>query len=658
VNLGVDIGGTFTDLIAYDPEHDRTLVAKVLNEGAGPRLDLLAALAQIGASAEDVADMRHGTTAVTNLLIERTGARVGLITTRGFTDVLEIRRSYRERSLDLDYVKSEPLVPRHLRLGIGGRIDARGDEVDGLDDDEVAAAVRALLEQGVESLTASLYNGYANPDHERRVAEIAGRIAPALPVTLSTDVDRRIGEYERVSTAVLNAMAVPKMQAYVSDLGGSIRSPIGYMHSAGGVIPAIEASARPIQLALSGPAGGVLASREVARQLGFENAITMDMGGTSCDVSLIWNGEFRYRTELEVEWDVPARVHAVDVHAVGAGGGSLGWIDAGGALQVGPRSAGATPGPACYGRGGSEPAVTDANLALGILSPDGLLGGSLSLDVAAARLALDGVGSRLGASGEETARGMYSIVSANMAQAIREITVRKGIDPREAVLVAFGGAGAQHAAAVAAHIGMRQVVIPAHGSVLSAVGLLSADTRVNSARTVLAPLDQIGSGELERVFDELARDAAERIGDGAGDVLLERMVGLRYIGQSHEVAIAYVDDRHAMERAFEDAHERLFGTRLGDPVEIVACWVTLTRPRTTSSQMWNSDGGSRDRAGGPSGTRDLLLVGEPVDVFDRRATSWPVEGPCLVEEERTVTYVPPGATISAQGAHLLMELGA
>ncbi|MDX6600232.1 MAG: N-methylhydantoinase, partial [Gaiellales bacterium] len=606
MNLGVDIGGTFTDLVAYDAEGERTVVAKVLNEGSGPQRDLLAALAQAGIPSEDVEHMRHGTTVVTNLLIERDGAKVGLIATRGFRDVLEIRRSYRERSLDLDYRKSAPLVPRHLRLEVGGRIQASGAESEALPEAEVEAAVRELVAQGAESLTVSLHNAYADPRHEQRVGEIARRIAPQLPITLSTDVDRRIGEYERVSTAVLNAMAVPTMQAYVGDLARTLRNPIAYMHSAGGVIPAEEASERPIQLALSGPAGGVLAGREVARALGFANAITMDMGGTSCDVSLIWNDEFRYRAELEVEWDVPARVRAVDVNAVGAGGGSLGWVDAGGALQVGPRSAGAVPGPACYGRGGAEATVTDANLVLGILSPEGLLGGALPLDADAAHGALAALGERLGVSAEEAARGMFSIVSANMAQAIREITVRRGIDPRGSLLIAFGGAGAQHAAAVAAQMGIRHIAIPAHGSVLSAVGLLSADTRITSARTVLGPLGLIGSDELERVFQELAREASERIVAGDGEVVAERSVGLRYVGQSHEVAAPYDENPATIEQAFEDAHERLFGTRLGDPIEIVECWVTLTQPSSLPAGRSTGEDVRLDGAGATASRRLLL----------------------------------------------------
>ena len=366
---------------------------------------------------------------MTNLLIERTGARVGVLTTRGFRDVLEIQHSYRIRSLDISSEKTPPLVPRRLRLEVGGRTASDGTELEPISADEVRAAVAELLEEGVESLAIALYNAYASPAHEHAVAAIVEQAAPGLPVTVSSDVDRRVGEYERVSTCALNAAAVPQMRRYVDDLDSAVEAPIQYMHSAAGVMPAAEANIRPIQLAFSGPAAGVLAAREVARQLGYENAITLDMGGTSCDVSLIWDGQLRFRTHSEVGWGITARLESLDVHTVGAGGGSICWLDAGGALRVGPQSAGSVPGPACYGRGGEAPTVTDANLVLGIVSPAGLLGGELGLNTDAAHAAFHNLAEQFDVDAETLARGAHTIVSANMAQAIREITVRRGLGP-------------------------------------------------------------------------------------------------------------------------------------------------------------------------------------------------------------------------------------
>ncbi len=657
MNLGVDVGGTFTDLIASDPERRCTFVGKVLNRGQGPGQDLQNALLSVGTRTDEVRELTHGTTIVTNLLIERTGGRVGMLCSRGFRDVLEIQLSYRANALSLGYQKTPPLVPRELRLEVGGRIDPHGREIEPLDEDEVEEALRALLADGVDTLAVALYNAYANPLHERQIERIAQRIAPRLPRTISMGVDRRIGEYERASTTALNAMAVPTVQRYVDDLSSTVPADIQYMHSAGGLLPAAEARARPIQLAFSGPAAGVLAGRVVARQLGYPNAITMDMGGTSCDVCLIWQGSLRYRNQFDVEWGIPARVQSVEVHTVGAGGGSICWRDKGGALRVGPRSAGAVPGPACYGQGGDIATVTDANLTLGILSPHGLLGGQLQLDQAAATTALESLGRQLQVTAQEAAKGVYSIVNANMAQAIRQITVIKGIDPRSCVLIAFGGAGPQHATAVAEQLGIKTVVIPAHGSVLSAVGLLTADHRITSARTLLLPLERLNSEDVHRAFRELSVDAAMRMGALADDsVTIDRFVGLRYVGQSHEVPITVEGNVTSIASRFEAEHQRLYGTQLGDPIEIVDCWVTHTRARSTPEELWATVPEDNDATNHAATYRDVLLMEGRIPVYNRYSIDSKRTGPCLVEESHSVTIVPQGATVDSRLHHLVVEL--
>jgi N-methylhydantoinase A len=657
MRLGVDIGGTFTDLVAFDGDQSRVLVGKALNAAEGPASGLKTALESVDVEGAEVRELTHGTTLVTNLLIERSGATVGAICTRGFRDLLEIQLSWRSRTFDLRYEKTPSLVPRHLRVEVEGRIDSGGHEVEPIDEEGVEESVRRLLTDGVTSIVVALYNAYANPAHERQVEEIIRRVAPTIPITLSTVVDGRIGEYERASTAALNAIAVPRMRRYVDDLDAAIAAPIRYMHSAGGMLPSPEARARPIHLAISGPAAGVLAGREVARQLGRRNAITMDMGGTSCDVCLIWDDELRYRNQIEIDWGVPARIRSLAVHTVGAGGGSIAWSDAGGALRVGPRSAGAAPGPACYGRGGTEPTVTDANLMLGILSPEaGLLGGSLSLDVEASARVLEPLGEQFDVSADEVAGAIHSIVNANMAQAIREITVRQGIDPRACSLVAFGGAGPQHASGVAEELEINEVLIPVNGSVLSALGLLVADLQVSSQESVLLPLECLDSEEMEAALNSLADDALARIEvEAHDDLILQRFGGLRYVGQSHEVTVGLTGGAERVTEAFEAEHERLFGTRLGDPIEIVDVWVTVTkpcriRPAPDDLAVESNSGDLRLR------DRELRMAGGSVPVYSRSALSSELSGPCLVEERNSVTLVPANGRARSELSHLVVEL--
>jgi N-methylhydantoinase A len=652
MKVGCDVGGTFTDLVAIGTD-GALRSGKALNSGTGPSAGLVDALAAAGGTPGEVRELSHGTTTVTNLLIERTGAPVGLICTTGFRDVLEIQLSFREQTFAARYRKEEALVPRHLRLEIGGRIERDGRESEPLDLAEVEAACRRLADDGVACLAISLYNAYANPAHEQAVADVWRRVAPGRPVTCATEVDPRMGEYERVSTATLNASAVPAMRAYVEELAGALDAPTLYMHSAGGVITPPDAAERPIQLAFSGPAAGVLAARQVARELGIRDAITLDMGGTSCDVCLIRDGELRERDTFDVAFGVPARVRSIDIATVGAGGGSIGWLDAGGALQVGPRSAGALPGPACYGRGGTEPTVTDANLVLGILG-GGLLGGRMALDSGAAEAALEGLGAAFGVGPVELARAMYATVNANMAAAVRQVTVRHGIDPRECALIAFGGAGPQHAAGVAAELDQTVVVVPAHCSVLSAVGLLTADARVSETRALLAPVEALWSEATAAVWAELEADAAGRLaGTDVPDLVVERWAGIRYQDQWHELALRVEGDAASLAEAFEAEHERRFGTRLADPVQVVDCWVTVigTRPDIVIGDSF------ADEEGGPAeGHRELRLFDGPAPVVTRDALrDGPLRGPLLVEEGATVTLVPPGTRVELRAGHLVLE---
>ena len=650
--VGVDIGGTFTDLVALDPASGGLITGKVLNSSLGLTAGVLAACEQVDVPPEHVRYFVHGTTLVTNLLIERTGGKVGLITSAGFRDVIEIGFSFRKGTFHFLHEQIPPLIPRHLRTEVGGRISAKGEEQEPLSEPDVVTAVRELLDHQVEAIAVSLYNSYTNPVHERRVAEIIRDIAPQLFVSLSADVDPRIGEYERVSTCALNAMATPVFHRYADDLSPRFRHRDGirYMHSGGGLLTLEEAKLRPIQLAKSGPAGGALAASAVARHMGFRHAVTMDVGGTSTDICIMYDGEIQHREVVELEHGIPARIRSLDIHAIGAGGGSIVSRDTGGAVSVGPRSAGAVPGPACYGRGGPA-AVTDANLVLGILPEDGLLGGDVPLDREASIRALGEVARQIEGTVETLAEGVWAIVNANIAQAVREITVQQGTDIREFALVAFGGAGPQHAAGVAAELGIKQVVIPNHCSVLSAIGLLTADLKVFAAQTGLFPIEALAERAVQEIYERLDRQARERLGAPAGaDIVSERFAGLRYIGQWHYVplTLSASETPDRLYERFEAQHEVLFGTRIGTPVEIVDVGVTVLHPRKRDLATYLAKTDWNGQAQTAAATRRMLLGGisTPVTVFTREALAagTPLTGPCLVEEPQSVTYIPDGST--------------
>ena len=650
--VGVDIGGTFTDLVALDPASGGLITGKVLNSSLGLTAGVLAACEQVHVPPEHVRYFVHGTTLVTNLLIERTGGKVGLITSAGFRDVIEIGFSFRKGTFHFLHEQIPPLIPRHLRTEVGGRISANGEEREPLSESDVVTAVRELLDHQVEAIAVSLYNSYTNPVHERRVAEIIRDVAPQLFVSLSADVDPRIGEYERVSTCALNAMATPVFHRYADDLSPRFRHRDGirYMHSGGGLLTLEEAKLRPIQLAKSGPAGGALAASAVARHMGFRHAVTMDVGGTSTDICIMYDGEIQHREVVELEHGIPARIRSLDIHAIGAGGGSIVSRDTGGAVSVGPRSAGAVPGPACYGRGGPA-AVTDANLVLGILPEDGLLGGDVPLDREASIRALGEVARQIESTVETLAEGVWAIVNANIAQAVREITVQQGTDIREFALVAFGGAGPQHAAGVAAELGIKQVVIPNHCSVLSAIGLLTADLKVFAAQTGLFPIEALAERAVQETYERLDRQARERLGAPAGaEIVSERFAGLRYIGQWHYVplTVSASETPDRLYERFEAQHEVLFGTRIGTPVEIVDVGVTVLQPRKRDLATYLAKTDWNGQAQTAASTRRMLLGGisTPVTVFAREALAagTPLTGPCLVEEPQSVTYIPAGST--------------
>jgi N-methylhydantoinase A len=660
--VGIDIGGTFTDLVVFDEASGTIERTKTPTTPHAPEEGFLNALAQQGLDIDHVSHFLHGTTLVTNLIIERAGAKVGLITTRGFRDVLEIQRSYKRDIYDLQWDKPKAFVPRYLRLEIDERVDHHGNVLKPVDEEETRAVVRQLLAEGADALAVCLFNAYANPENERAVAAVVREVVPEIYLSLSSEVDPRIREYERVSTTTLNSYAMPRMQRYMGRLERALegRKAIKYMHSGGGVIPGAVAERFPVQLVYSGPAAGVQAGRFLAAALDSPSICTMDMGGTSFDVCLIRDREPDMRDTIEVEWGIPARTQSIDIHSIGAGGGSIVWLDAGGALRVGPQSAGADPGPACYGRGGTAPTVTDANLVLGLLNPDGLLGGRLPLERDQAEAALRPIADHFNLGVTEAAHGVYRIVNASMAEAIREVTVKRGVDPRDFVVVSFGGAGGQHAADIAHEMEIAGVVFPRNASTLSAFGLLTADLKNTAARSLMVPLVQVAADRLQADFAALEADGRSFLRGEEGTitrVYAHRWADIRYIGQSHEVAVP-VDsgaaDPAALYERFERLHEQLYGTRLGDPAEVVNIRVTVTgevsrleMPRFAPSEVRTD----------PLATRQTAFFDRPLPVYwrDGLPPGWATDQPSLIEEVDSVIFIPGGSARVDDFGNLRLE---
>ncbi|MBA2451057.1 MAG: hydantoinase/oxoprolinase family protein, partial [Chloroflexi bacterium] len=565
VRVGVDIGGTFTDVVLL--AGDGTVVTRKLLTtpddygravvgGIGGLLD------QLGLETERLGEIVHGTTVATNAVLEQKGAPTGLLTTRGFRDVLELRRIRSPELYNLFYEKPRPLVSRRHRLEVDERIDHSGAVVRALDLESAERALARLRDEGIRSIAVTFINAYANPAHERAVGELALARFPELQVSLSSDVLPEIREYERTSTTVINAYLMPVVRRYLQDLVDElervrIRAPLLIMQSNGGIMPARAAQERPIHIIESGPAAGVIASAFLASQLDLPNVLTFDMGGTTAKASIIEDGALSQTPEYEVGGGISLtsrlikgggyalRTPVIDIAEVGAGGGSIVWVDRGGALQVGPHSAGAAPGPVCYGAGGTEPTVSDANLALGYLSPAGLVGGDLPLDADAARRALrEHVAEPLGIGLLEAAYGIHLVANANMIRAVRAVSSQRGRDPRGFALFAFGGSGPVHAVELARSLDMRRVIVPRSPGLFSAFGLLFAEVEHHYVRTFFRKTEALDPAELDQVIAELEGEARETLaaeGYRGDRVALKRQADLRYAGQSWELTVPLED---------------------------------------------------------------------------------------------------------------------
>jgi N-methylhydantoinase A len=677
--IGVDVGGTFTDLSLYDVATGRLEFAKTPSTPADQAIGVAEGVRQLverlHMSATEISFFIHGTTVATNTLLERRGARTALIVTAGFRDVLQIGRQERPHLYDWRVRRPEPLVPRRLRFEVRERVLYTGEVLTPLDKEDLESVLGRLREADVQAVAICLLHSYANPAHERAVGEAVRQALPHLSLSLSHEVLPEFKEYERMSTTTINAYVAPVMGRYLSRLEHSIAelgvdTEVFVMQSNGGTTSAAAAAERPVNTILSGPAAGVIGSVALAGQAGESNTISVDMGGTSFDVCLSYHGEIRQTQEGEID-RLPIKVPMVDIHTLGAGGGSIAWIDPGGALRVGPRSAGADPGPACYGRGGGEPTVTDANLVLGRLSPRGFLGGRLALDVDLARDAVrTGVAGPLGLGVEEAAEGIVRVINAGMIKGIRVVSVAKGYDPRDFALIAFGGAGPLHAAELAAELDIPRVMVPIAPGVTSALGLLMADLRHDYVRTTLSRREQVDAARLSSLYAEMeaeALDQMRREGVAGDGVSLVRLADIRYVGQGFELEVpvaggsltdAQVDE--AFER-FHDAHRRSFGyASPQNPTELVNLRLTalagLTRPTLEAASV----DGATEPEGALRGRRPVYFAGRPAptSVYDRSLLrpGDAFTGPAIVEQLDSTTVVWPGqpARVDAYG-NLMLE---
>jgi N-methylhydantoinase A len=676
--LGVDVGGTFTDVLLVDEESGSTWRAKTASTPSDQSIGVLHGIdkvcAEAGVARGDIAHVLHGTTVATNAILEGKGATVGLVTTRGFRQVLQIARSFVPGGLAgwIIWPKPEPLAALENTVEAPERIGSDGTVVQELDEEAVRQALRALRANGVEALAVSLINAFADDRHERRIAELAAEELPGIEVSLSSVVLPEMREYERALTTVANGYVQPQVARYVANLsaqlaGQGVPGELSILRSDGGLSSAGAAISAPVTMLLSGPAGGVTGAVWVAEQSGHTELITFDMGGTSTDVALVRGGTARIGRETKVG-DLTVRASAVDVRTVGAGGGSIAHVpQLTRALRVGPQSAGAEPGPAAYGKGGTEPTVTDANVVLGYL-PASLAGGEITLDRQAARAAVQTVADAMGlASAEAAAAGIIDIVNENMLGGLRLVSVQQGFDPRDFALVAFGGAGPLHANALGRLTGAWPVIVPPSPGVLCALGDATTSARDESARTVLRKLDELDAAELRTIFGELAAAASQRLADQGVPVAghtTTYSADLRFVGQGNELAVTFdadllttADGCEQLARRFDAEHERLFSFTLPAGHELVNARATVTGPRPRVAPI-RLDPGDGDVSAARSGDTRIYVDGAYVDagLYDRlklRAGDV-VPGPAIVVEMDSTTLVLPGHTATADAAGSLL----
>ncbi|HYR38788.1 MAG TPA: hydantoinase/oxoprolinase family protein [Methylomirabilota bacterium] len=662
VRIGVDVGGTFTDLVAWDPA-GRMESCKVPTTPANPAEGVLHGIATLAPRTGAWASLAHGTTMVTNAIVERRGAPVGYITTRGFRDVLEIGRMSRLHLYRLDLpAKPEPLVPRRLRREITERVGPDGTVLTRLHLEELPAIVEDFKREGIESVAVCLLHSYASPAHEQALRMALEAHFPY--VSISSEINAEFREYERGCTTVLNASVMPLAARYLDDLvQRAAGKPLHLLHSAGGMMSVEAAKERPLSMAMSGPAGGVAAAAHTSRALGLARALAFDMGGTTTDVCLIADGVPETAGQRKLG-EYPARLPMIAVESIGAGGGSIARVEPTGALKVGPRSAGAMPGPACYGQGGAEPTVSDANLLLGYLNAERIYGGSIRLDPARAESVIHPFAARFGFSLIEAAHGVVEVANANMLRALRLVSVQRGYDLRDFALIAYGGAGPLHAGALARQAGISSVIVPAHSGAFSALGCLVSPLRYDTVQTHRARLETWDAKVVEERFGALEAQCLRPLldeGHAMDRIVLLRSFDFRYVGQNYELEIGFVPGGPgALKAAFEKRHRQLYGYATGENVECVNLRVTA-RAAEEPPPLPAPPPGTAAAATGSH--RAYFPETGPVEMLRYDRASLPpghlVAGPAMVEDEWSTTIVYPGMRCVADRlGNLVIEVGA
>ncbi|MFN8188656.1 MAG: hydantoinase/oxoprolinase family protein [Gaiellales bacterium] len=666
IRVGIDTGGTFTDLVAVD-DTGRSFLAKVPSTPDNPVAALSAALAGAGIEPAEVEFVVVGTTIGINAVLTHRGARVVYLTTKGFEDIPYIQRINRKHHYDFHWRKPTPLVRRRDCIGVPERLDEEGRVLEPLDVEALTAALDGLVLDGDRvAVAVCLLFSYLNPEHELAVRDVVRDRLPGVSVSLSHELAPIWREYERGTTVIVDAFTKPLVEAYVDGVsaaltGSGLDSPWALLKSNGGHALAAEAHAKPAHLLLSGIAGGGIGGATMARAAGAPDAIALDMGGTSCDVCLILDGEPLYSSDFEVEFGFPVSVPSVSTRTIGAGGGSIGWVDPGGFLQVGPQSAGASPGPVCYGRGGTEATITDANVVLGRLDPNFFLGGQMPLDASLATAALERLGEQLDLDAVDVASAMVRVCNENMANAIRIVTVEQGIDPRELALVAIGGAGATHACEIAESLGMLRVIVPPAPGVCSAFGALAATVRVDAVRSVYLTDARVTSGELDALFAELEETArGEFAVQGPGETpSVRRSLAMRYQGQNYEQEVTVpegtIDDGvlAAVYSEYGRLYEEFYGYRLDRiPIELVRLSVVVTGQEHAFPRL----PGVPDVEASEPTTRMVFFPGPgfvetAIVLREQLAPGAKLAGPAIVEFVDSTAVVPPGwlLTVLANG---------
>jgi N-methylhydantoinase A len=685
MRVGVDIGGTFTDVVAYDEKSGEILLAKLLSTPAALEDGVRQGVERAAGDISEVSAVIHGSTVVINAIIERRGAKTALVTTKGFRDVYEIGRINRPDSFNPRFRRHQPLVPRDMIFEINERMLADGQVRTPFDEQEALELARFLSDEGVEAVGIVFLHSYRFPEHEARMAEILRSVNPDIFVCSSHELSREYREYERTSTTAANAFVGPKVSSYLASLefglrGDGFDGELLIMQSNGGLSDIERARRQCVQMMESGPAGGVVGTMALCDLLGIDSAVSFDMGGTTAKSCVVMRGEPSFSPDYFVggyNSGLVIRIPVLEIVEVGTGGGSIASVDEGGTLQVGPRSAGSVPGPACYGRGGTEPTITDANVVLGRLDPVNFLGGEMGLDREAAKQALSAkLAEPLHVDLERAASGMLEVATAAMADAVRGVTLQRGLDPRDFTLFAMGGGGPLHASSVAKQLSIRRMIVPQSPGHFSAVGMLMTDFRRDVVQTVFLKVTDLDRAQLEDTFGGMAQEGRNSLASRASGadtaVSFERAADIRYVGQEHTVTVRLPDvlpdsdeaARSEIRRAFDKAHDLHYGhSAENQPVEIVTLRVQASARLPKPAPTRIAAGTATPPAEASRGLRNVFfpghgMVATPIYTRDALLAGNTIAGPAVIEETASTTIVEPGDQLQVNSyGHLVIEIG-